>query len=514
MDENKKKNKKREEYLTEEEATEVKVMFKKYLKSYKDKDSSISDKEWLEKLFKTELPEMGDEEIKQDVEDIVSSIEVFDESLSSCNEVAKKGISKEKWLADRMQEVPVGMAVSEYGNTLQALDDILYQKNMELADALTVATDGEIRRVNMNPCLDGIMAENVIAKTTELSGFAQGKNIRVDVLESHNANSVDVRAINLDTGKYQNYQLKFGKDAKATIGLIERGNYNNQRIIVPKEQLAEVRAHFQAKGSSKTISDHIEAWGVEGKSFTKEELKQLQKTAQEDGVLPTMDYNHYQTKDLVMSIGKNAGAMALQSVAVTTGLNIVRKVFKGEQIETDELVESAIKTGADTSVKTVTAGTLQVAVRKGIIKFIPKTTPAGVIANVACVGIENMKVLGKIATGDLSLTKGIDQMGRVTVSMVGGLWAMAKGAAAGVKMAGMVPIIGAPLAVLTGFVGGMVGYFGGTKLGDVVYNAGKKTAGAVRNIAKTAVNGLKSVGRTIGGMIKSAGRRVSNSLEF
>ena len=153
---------------------------------------------------------------------------------------------------------------------------------MELADALQRSTDGQIK---MSPNLDGNIAENVIAKTTELSGFIQGKNIKVEVRDVFTENSVDVRAINLDTGKYQNYQLKFGKDAKATIDLIERGNYNNQQIIVPSEQLEEVRAHFKAKGSSKTITDHIDAWGAEGKKFTKENMKELQLAAQEDGIM-------------------------------------------------------------------------------------------------------------------------------------------------------------------------------------------------------------------------------------
>ena len=76
------------------------------------------------------------------------------------------------------------------------------------------------------------------------------------------------------------------------------------------------------------------------------------------------------------------------------------------------MIEIAVKTGADTSLKVVTAGTLQVAIRKGIISFIPKMTPAGVIANMACVGIENVKILSKIATGELSVTKGLDQMGQ------------------------------------------------------------------------------------------------------
>lgn len=510
------------EYLTEKEARTVKEMFKKYLKSYKEKDATMTDKEWLEQLFTTELPEVSREEAKQDAEEIVESIKVYDENLVSVNGAAKCGVSKESWLADKIQEASVGMSVQEYGRRLQALDDILHVKNAELADALTVATDGEIRRINMNPNLDGILAENMIAKTTELSGFAQGKNIRVDVLQSNNANSVDVRAINLDTGKYQNYQLKFGKDAAHTIKYIEQGNYNNQQIIVPTEQLEEVQTYFKAKGSSKTITDHVDAWGVQGKKFTKEDLKQLQKNAQEDGVLPEIDYSHFDTKSLAMSIGKNAGAMALQSAAITTGLTVANKIFKGEPVDPDELVEVAIKTGADTSIKTVTAGTLQVAIRKGIISFIPKATPAGVIANIACVGIENVKILAKIASGDLSVTKGLDQMGRTTTSMVGGLWGMAQGTALGAKvgcgvgmaLTGFIPVVGPAFAVASIFTGAMVGYFGGSKVGDMIYSTGKKVAVPAKSVAKTAWNGIKTVGRAVGSGVRAAGRAVASIFGF
>ena len=487
-------NKSEQEYLTEKEARTVKEMFKKYLKSYKEKAPEISDKEWLEQLFRTELPEMTEEEVKKDSEEIVKSIKTFDENLSSCNEAAKKGVSKEKWLADKINEASVGMAVNEYGKVLQQMDDFLYTKNAEIAEALSRNSDGQIM---MSRNLDGNIAENMIAKTTELSASLQGKNISVEVLESNNANSVDVRAINHDTGQYQNYQLKFGKDAKATIKLIERGNYNNQRIIVPSDQVEEVQEYFRKKGSSKTITDHIEAWGAEGKSFTKEEMKAVQEKAQNEGKAPELGYSYYPTKDLALSIGKNAGAMALQSAAITTGLHVAAKIFKGEEVDKDELVEFAIKTGADTSIKTVTAGTLQVAIRRGIIKFLPKTTPAGVIANIACVGIENVKILAKIASGDISVTKGLDQMGRVTTSMVGGLWGMAKGAAFGASLTGWIPVVGPALGVVTGFVGGTVGYFAGSKVGDSIYSAGKKVASAAKTVGKAAWNGIKSTVKSI-----------------
>ena len=488
------------EYITEQEARTVKELFRKNLKSYKEKDPSMTDQEWLEQLFNRELPGIiSPEEAKKNAKEITKAIGDYDENLKLVNEAAEKGVSKEKWLADKVQEASVGMAVNEYGQKLQLVNDMLSRKNAELAEALGRSADGHIK---MSRNLDGNIAEHMIANTAEMSGFMQGKNIKVEVRDVFTSNSVDVRAIDLDTGKYQNYQLKFGQDAKATIKLIEHGNYNNQRIVVPKEQLKEVQAYFKAKGSNKTITDHIEAFGAVGKSFTKEDMKSIQIAAQESNTPPEMDYNSFRTKDLAMSIGKNAGVMALQAAAVTTGLSVVGKLFKGEPVDSDELIETAIKTGADTSVKVVTAGTLQVAVGKGILKFIPKTTPAGIIANIASVGIENAKILAKVASGELSITKGIDHMGRTTTSMVGGLCGMAKGAAAGATLAACVPVLGPALGVVTGFVGGMVGYFGGSKLGDCIYGVGKTVAKTAKSIAKTAWEGMKSIGRGVKNFIK------------
>ena len=504
-------NENKQEYISQEEAFTIKEMFKKYLQDYKQKSPEMSDSEWLEILFAKELPEQTREQSKQDAQEITSAIKIFDSNLKEINESATRGIGKEEWLANKIQQAATGMSVQEYGKTLQIMDNALAEKNFQLHDALLRDADKQIK---MSRNLDGNIAEHMIAKTAELSADIQGKNVKVQVLDSFGSNSVDVRAVNMDTGKYQNYQLKFGKDAKATIDLIERGNYNNQRIIVPSEQLEEVQAHFKAKGSNKTITDHIDAWGAEGKSFTKDEMKKLQTQLQEDGLMPSMDYNAYRNKDLAVSIGKNAGVMALQSAAITTGLNIATKVFKGEKIDSDELVETALKTGADTSVKVVAAGTLQVAIRKGVIKCFARNTPAGVIANIASVGIENVKVIYKIATGELSLTKGVEQMGRVSVSMVAGLACFGKGAAIGAAMTGWIPVIGPPLAVVTGCIGGMVGYFAGSKIGETIYNAGVKIASSAKTIAKSAYDTLRDVRSSIRSGIKSLGSRLLGALGF
>lgn len=494
------------EYITEEETKSVFRLFKKCLRSYKAKDATLTDEQWLAQWFRAELPEITPEQAQKDAAEIVESIDTYNDNLRSVNEAARNGVSKERWLADKLQEASVGVSVNEFGQRLAGIDNALTRANADLANRLSVSVDGNISRVNMNPNLDGIIAEEMVAGTAKLSADLQGKNVRATVLQSTNANSVDVRLRDMTTGEYRNYQLKFGKDAKATIDLIERGNYNNQRIVVPTEQLEKVKAHFEAKGSQKTITDRIDGYGVESKPFTKEEMKNLQQAAQEDGIMPSMDYSHYQTKELAMSIGKNAGVMALQSAAITTGLTVAAKVAKGEKIDSDELVEIAIKTGADTTLKTVTAGTLQVAIRKGIISFIPKATPAGTIAQIACVGIENVKTLTKIASGELSVTKGLDQIGRTTVSMGAGLMAAADLA----DFAGTIGwVFGGPIGgVAAGLVGGMVGYFAGSKVGDAVYSAGKKVAETAKKVGKAAWNGLKSAGRTVARGVAKVGKAI------
>ena len=105
-----------------------------------------------------------------------------------------------------------------------------------------------------------------------------------------------------------------------------------------------------------------------------------------------------------------------------------------------------------------------------------------------------MKVLGKVATGKLSMLKGLDAMGQVTTSMAGGLWAISlvKGAIEGAALGG-------PFGVAVGLVGGMASYAAGSTAGNKIYNTVKK-------IAKTA----KETGRKIFNELKAGVEKVKN----
>ena len=73
-----------------------------------------------------------------------------------------------------------------------------------------------------------------------------------------------------------------------------------------------------------------------------------------------------------MGIGKQAGAAALQGAVIGAGMTVAQKVWNGEEIDGQEVVEAALTGGADFGVKAATAGALKVASEKEILSVIPK----------------------------------------------------------------------------------------------------------------------------------------------
>ena len=98
-------------------------------------------------------------------------------------------------------------------------------------------------------------------------------------------------------------------------------------------------------------------------------------------------------------------------------------------------------------------------------------TPEEVADMLGYVAVENVKVLGKVATGELTLREGFEKMQETTVSTVAGLASMGKGAAIG----GAVGLAFGPVgAAVGGFVGGTVAYMAGSKVGELAVKGARK----------------------------------------
>lgn len=484
------------EDISQEDAVEASELIERFVRSYAKKDEEISLSQWLGSELKKELPERTDKQISDMTNEIINSVQEFDDNLADLNEQSEKGVESSIWLSNKISEVSTGVSVINFGNYLNDIDNSLINANAQMMRTVTTSA-GEISNC-MN--LDGFIAEqnavNTFNMQAQLEGSKYVAEVKVPKLgETYGLNSFDTVIKDSNTGKIvHQYQFKFGKDAKSTINLLKDGNYNNQRFVVPADQVEEVRKAFPGK-SVEAYMGGTDVVSVKSGTLTKEQAKKLQLDTQQKGVLPKNDWNSFNTKGLAINIGKNAGLAGLNAALVTTGFDLMAKKIQGEQIDGEKTIETALRTGADSGVKAATAGALKVVSEKGILSVIPQGTPASVITNIACVAIEDAKILAKVANGDITMAEALDMMGRTSVAMVYGIGWGATGMAIGAAALSWIPIAG---PVIGGIVGATVGYVAGSKFGSTLYSGLKKVGNAVKTVASKVWSGVKTVASKIG----------------
>ena len=487
--------------LVEEECKELKPIVEDFVKSY-SANPTASVESWLIPKMQEQLPERSHEEIVAMVDEIVVTIKVSEEKKASLEKAIDSGRSKESWFASEAKKATSAMSTQEAAKYLTNLDMALQQANESLYRTITT----QAGTVSQNPRLDGFIAEQYHAQTFNMNAEATGSPYRAKVLEPNGngyaKNSVDIVIVDGEGKVVRRYQSKYCKDAKATEQAFEHGDYRGQQKLVPEGQEGDI-----AKKST-TVLEAPD--GTTSNPLTKSRAEQMRDEAQ-SGNWNDLNWNEYATKDLAIGIGKQAGYAALQGAAIGVGFDVAQKLWNGESIDADEVVETAIVSGADFGVKAAAAGALKVGVEKEIIKVIPKGTPAGTIANIAYVAIEDVKVLGKMATGELTMKEGIEKLEQTTVSTVAGLVAMGKGAAIGAAMGTVFGPVGTAVG---GFIGGTVGYMAGSKVGEAVVKCAQKVRDGAKKVAKSVVSGVKSVASSVASGVKSFCRGVASFFGF
>ena len=487
--------------LVEEECKELKPIVEDFVKSY-SANPTASVESWLIPKMQEQLPERSHEEIVAMVDEIVVTIKVSEEMKASLEKAIDSGRSKESWFASEAKKATSAMSTQEAAKYLTNLDMALQQANESLYRTITT----QAGTVSQNPRLDGFIAEQYHAQTFNMNAEATGSPYRAKVLEANGngyaKNSVDIVIVDGEGKVVRRYQSKYCKDAKATEQAFEHGDYRGQQKLVPEGQEGDI-----AKKST-TVLEAPD--GTTSNPLTKSRAEQMRDEAQ-SGNWNDLNWNEYATKDLTIGIGKQAGYAALQGAAIGVGFDVAQKLWNGESIDADEVVETAIVSGADFGVKAAAAGALKVGVEKEIIKVIPKGTPAGTIANIAYVAIEDVKVLGKMATGELTMKEGIEKLEQTTVSTAAGLVAMGKGAAIGAAMGTVFGPVGTAVG---GFIGGTVGYMAGSKVGEAVVKCAQKVRDGAKKVAKTVVSGVKSVASSVASGVKSFCRGVAGFFGF
>ena len=476
--------------IVEEECEAVKPIIRKFMECYaENKDKPVE--EWLSQKMQEQLPDRKPEEILAMTNEIITTLEVDEANKISLAKAIENGRSKESWFASETQKATSAMSAQETAKYLAGLDNALQTANESLYRTITTQAGA----ISQNPRLDGFIAEQYHAQTFNLNAEATGSQYRAKVLEPNGngyaKNSVDIVIVDANGKVVKRYQSKYCKDAKATEQAFEHGDYRGQQKLVAEGQQADIQ-----KKSTAVIEAPD---GTTSNPLSKSTVEQMRDEAQ-SGKWNELNWNEYKTKDLAIGIGKQAGYAALQGAAIGVGFDVAQKLWNGEEIKGEEVIETALVSGADFGVKAAAAGAIKVGVEKQIIKVIPKGTPASTIANIVFVAVEDAKVVGKMMTGELSLKEGIEKIEQTTVATAAGLVAMGKGAAIGATAGAIFGPVGAAIG---GFVGGTVGYMAGSKVGETVVKGAQKIRDGAVKVAKTIGSGIKSACNTVASGVKS-----------
>lgn len=494
------------------EVKSLQPIMQRFMTSYVQKSDDVDTEAWLAHQLTLELPEKSANAIEQISREIIENINEFDQNLTSINEACNQGQTKEEWFQDKVQTASIGVSVNNYGNYLANIDRSLYEANAQMMRAVSTQS-GEISQC-FN--LDGFIAEQHHVNSFNAKAALENQSYRAEVLapelgETYGLNSFDVVIKNIKSGKIlHQYQFKYGQDAKATMQLLKHGVYNNQRFVVPAEQVAKIQEAFPGKSVSDTIGGTDKVSTV-SEPMTKAQAKEYQNKVQAKHQINELEWNNYSTKDMAIHLGKNAALAGLGGAALSTGFHLAVKAIKGESINREEAIEVALTSGVDAGVKTAAAGALKVGVEKGLVPLLAKGTPAGIIANIACLGIENAKIMAKFAKGEISGIQALDYMARTSVSTVYGLGWGATGSAIGAAACAFIPVVG---SVVGGVVGGMVGYIAGSKFGSIIYNGVKKIAKVAHSVAETAWDSVKYTAGKICSSAKSTIKTIASLFGF
>jgi hypothetical protein len=484
-----------EVFQTEENAEKVAGVISSFLQSYEKHKNEQPLEEWLSAEFK-KYPGIwqDEEEIHATARDVIDTITISNRKKASLHAHLEQGKSEASWLAKEIEKGAAASGAVNVGSYAETIERALEQSNANNWSVIT-RKDGFI---SQSPNLDGFMAEHHHANTFNIDAAAQGSTYRARVLEpkpgeTYGKNSMDIGIYDGNGKLVKRYQAKYGLDAETTADLLNKGDYRGQKALVPEGHGKDIKGSVEV----------IEIDGVKSKPLAKEAAKERQLHAQQKHEAQQYEWNEVNRIAVAQQIGKQA----LMGACITAGMqgtrilarriwnNLTGKTNPSASEDLQEFFASSVKSARHVGVQVAVSGGIVVAVKNGWLGHVLKNTPAGRIAHIVYMGLENAKILYKLSQGELSKEEALNAIGQTTMTTIGAMVGAVKGVALGASLGTVFGPIGSAVG---GFVGGVVGGIAGSSIGKAVYEGGKalvKTAVNVfRSIASSVSNGLKAMG--------------------
>ncbi|MHA6196220.1 hypothetical protein ACX3YG_17810 [Pseudomonas wadenswilerensis] len=451
--------------------------------------------QWLSDEFR-KYPDLwkNEEDLLQTSREVMRSTTAFNDARDSLQRHQDMGRSKASWLATEIERNAGVSGTVHVGQYAGRIDQALAEAT-ENARKIVTKNAGTI---NLNMNLDGFIAEQHHVDTFNIDATTKGSPYRARMVNSRDLNSVDIEIVDGNGSVVAKYQSKYGSDASTTKGYFEDGDYADQQRLVPEGQGSGVPDSTEV----------IEADGVKSRPLSKSEAKALQEKAQAEAEARQYEWKDTNRVDIARQIGKQALVGACIGVGLQGVRILARRAWNSlngrenpsGQDDLKEFFESSLRASTHTAAQVAVSGAVVVAVKNGWLGAALRNTPAGLVTNIACVGLQNAKVLYKLGKGELTGEEAMDAIGNTTVTTTMAIAGATKGAALGAAIGTVFGPIGTAVG---GFVGGVAGGIAGSSIGEVVYEAGK-------TVTKTAVKVAAKVVEGAGRALESLGRGISN----
>ena len=205
-------------------------------------------------------------------------------------------------------------------------------------------------------------------------------------------------------------------------------------------------------------------------------------------------WNKYKMKDLVTETVRQAGDTALR----TTASDLYEKTMEYglKTVLTDKaLISESIINGASSGLKIATAGAMEIANENNVFPVDESDTESRAL--IAGVAIENVKTLGRVASGEIGIADGLKEMQNISVATVAAIIkskAINIGSKIGKKIGTTIGAVFGPIGAAVGhFAGGVVGKMAGTKVGSKIIETAKRVGSAAKSVVSRVANGARNV---------------------
>ena len=533
-------------------------IIKEFLKSYAENEKSQDKKDlktWLISELQNELPNKKAEDIEKIATELISGIEIYYTKKKEVEKYQSLGITNGDYVgneilekvADEIEEAEivdtkeiiedmkeVSNVLSQYNEAMiyetaaikepQLVANILSTNSVNnYVDTINTAIDNANKAtiesittkagtINQNPNLDGFIFEEHHAGTFNIDAAVKQKSYHAEALkpelgETYGKNSIDI--VIEDSGKYvKKYSAKAYKNANETAksfyDKISGYKYKFQSKLVPTDQTKEIVNSV----------DKIKFDNIESKGITKTEIKNIQSELQSGN--KKTDIFSFKKDVNTISISKQIGKQVMVNGTMGLGIgmvaNIGANIITGKGVETEEVIEAGIKTGASMGMATAVAGGIRVAVEKKVIPTVfSRVLTNNTIGAIAAVSMDIIGTAFKLGSGEITLGKAVKDIGKSVGAAYGAIVASGWGYAGGMAIAGMIGL------GTIGAVGTILGVGVAVVAGAVCATVGSKVAGAIASgigaVAGTIIDGAVGIVKAGKEVVKSVASGVWNGVK-